>query len=379
MSDLERARELLRLHRPKEAAAAAVRHLTTDPTSPLGHRLLALAKIGVDDRAGALSSAEEAVRLSPEDSRSVYVHGFVLARSGKERRALASLRRCIELEPEFASAHDLVARLHLDLNEHRAAASAARRALDLDPQDPDHHATHARVQIARGNATTAATNVANGLRLAPHHRELNVLHGQLELARGDAAGAARSFLGVLRESPHDDDARTGLLDALRRRSRLCRWILVLQQGVARLAKNRSGIVVYLAFVLVTAAVVAAFGHGAGNVFRVTILVLVAMPTDVANVFLLAHPIGKHLLSYRQRAFAVLVALLLLAVGTLLAIGWLGDQPRLRSAAGACGTAALLVSFARLVTDHVHLSRKTLVILSVLAAGTIAWVTVLVTR
>jgi len=379
--EIERARELIGLRRPKEAAAAALRHLTIEPESASAHMLLSLAKTLDGQHAAAIASAEAAVRHAPDLAHAHFVLAFAARAAGKTETAAAAVARCLELDPEKADAHDLLARLHLDRNETRAALDSSARAVALAPQDPDHHETMARALHSAKRPDEAHAAVTTGLQLAPNHTGLQRLAGVLHLEAGRAEAAAQAFLGTLRSSPDDAGAKIGLADALRARNRFYAATLVMRRGAFGWVRERNWLALAIWFALCVAAAVAMRSAVGVAALRGVVVVSMVLPTDMANVTLLLDPLGRHLLSRTQAACAVLVALLLAAAAVLAGLAATGLAPSAWEAAGACGAGALLTSVLRLALDHVTLTRAVKIGLAVLVAIAIvlALLVMIVTR
>ncbi|MGE3172520.1 MAG: tetratricopeptide repeat protein [Planctomycetota bacterium] len=368
--ELVRASELLRVRRPREAAAAALRHLAAAPDDAVAHRLLALAQSALGEHAAAVDTARRAVQLEPTAAGSHEVCAAVHAAAGQYEPALASIAAALRADPEAASAHRLHARLLLARGDRERALAAASRASELAPDDAETLAVRARALRAADRDHEAAAAVRDGLRLAPDDAELHGLHGQLLLAR-DPGAAAASFLAVLQQQPEDEPARLGLLEALRARHRLYRGVAWARQGVVELIRQERWVVLAVCFAVCLLAALAITGRDAMHAVRAALIAVLLVPQELAHVALMLHPLGRHVLRRRERAFAAATgALLVTAVACGLATWWPGSTwPRhaLLDWAKGCGAAALLAAWLHLMVEHGRLRRTTWVLIGVLVA------------
>ena len=351
--ELDRARELIRLRRPKEAAAAATRHLAAEPGSAAGHMLLAAAQMALNDSAAAIESATQAVRLGPDAAHAHYVLALAL-QTAQPSHAMASLKQALRLDPDKADAHELAARLLLTDGKRQEALAAVERAIALDPEDADHHAVHAHVLRALGRTDAAFASLQNGLRRRPEDPSLQRLHGELLLARGESTSAVDAFLTTLRQRPDDEHARAGLLEAMRARYPGYRWVLMLKEGIQQLVRGRRWSVLFLCYFGCVCLALMIAGPGGLVVFRLALVGLIAVlfvPKEIANVALLAHPVGRHVLVTSEKIVAAAVATLLLGAVVAASIAWLFGSQRWRAAAIGCGTLVFLLSLI-----HAHSSR-----------------------
>jgi len=354
--DLQRAWELLRLCRPKEAAAAATRHLAVEPESAKAHIALAFAQSQLDADDAAVASAETAVRLDPESAHGHYVLALMQAANGHSKAAWASLERCLESDPEEADAHGLHATLLLERGDRTGALAAIDRALSLDPDDADHHATRASILLATGGREQAAASVAHGLRLAPEHEDLHRLQGELHLGAGHVEAATQAYLTVLRLDPTDEKARKGLLEALRGRNRVYRGILLLRQGVLSLIRQHRVLPTVLVVVACAAGVRLLGGTTGYTWVKGTLVAVFLVPAEIANLFLLLHPVGRHALTRTEKVVAAGVGTALLLAGLLSGLAALMTSKTLLEVAQGSAGMVLVFAFWHWILGDIRLGR-----------------------
>lgn len=132
----------LRARRWPEALAMADGAIGIEPDylPAWQRRSIALIEMGSAER--ALVSAEEYLRLAPDEWHAHYTMARVLRPvRGRRQEALWHARRAVELSPDDADAHNLLGVVHRALEDRRSAEAEYRAALAIDP-------THA---LARSN------------------------------------------------------------------------------------------------------------------------------------------------------------------------------------------------------------------------------------
>lgn len=352
MSDgVERARELLRLRRPDAAARAATEHLRLDPDCVEALHVLALAQAARNETPAAIATAESAIRRAPDDARSHYVLASILPDAGRVTDALCACATALELAPDFAAAFWLRARLHLQLGAVKAALAASEAALALDPFDPDHHDAHASALFAGGRHREAEASVLAGLQQLPDDPHLLALRGQLQLRSGDLAAATASCLAALGRDPTLELARQGLLEALRARHRGYRFVLSLRSGLATVFLRVPPALRWPMLIALALCLAGIAGRESVGAVRATLIAALLLPTELANLALFLHPLGRHLLRRWERILAVLVGIGIGAAGACAAAAWMLASPGLLGPAKALAALVLLTALVHWLARH----------------------------
>jgi tetratricopeptide (TPR) repeat protein len=223
-ASIERVRTLLQLRRPADAEREVRGILAQDPQNADAHVYLAVALADQDKGEEALAAAGEAVRLAPGQAFPHYVAGHALRRSGRYQEAVAAFRTALELDPRHAPTWEQLSRAHMGLGEWQPAAGAARRGLEIDPQDSDLVALLAMALIVLGDRDGARAAAADAVRLDPENVLAHLVYGRAALAFGDPRQAADSFREVLRLDPGYGQAMDLLVEALKQRNPVYRWL-----------------------------------------------------------------------------------------------------------------------------------------------------------
>ena len=157
-------------HAP-QAVDASGRLCALRPDTPVALRLRAAALAGVRDRAGAVAAAERALQLAPDEAWSHGMLAVVLSDlGGPRRRARDEAARAVALDPTDCGLHVVVANVALTQRRTRDARAAISRALELDPTDGDAIRLSALIDVAdpAGTRTVRALQTqGDHLRFAP--------------------------------------------------------------------------------------------------------------------------------------------------------------------------------------------------------------------
>lgn len=129
------ARANSRMGRSSEAIAAARQAIAVAPDNWLTHHELAVVRWTTNRLTDeALESAEQAVRLAPDEPEAYRLAGFVNAALGHDRAAQACFRRTLALDPHDAVARHELARVDFKRGRNFAAADGFSNAVALDPR-----------------------------------------------------------------------------------------------------------------------------------------------------------------------------------------------------------------------------------------------------
>ncbi len=204
---LARGREAQPLSWPDQRSEERNAHLR-------GHASYMLAKdlSAAGDPADALAILARLQRHHPEQDCAKDA-GFFLAcnlmnsrgiaedRAGRPDDALATVRRGLDLNPDFAPFHLTVANLLRDRRELEAALGHVQRAIDLSPASGYSHEQHGRLLFGLHRYGDAQAAFEKALRLEPGKRTTLFYLGLAEAELGEHAAAAARFERVVAIEP----------------------------------------------------------------------------------------------------------------------------------------------------------------------------------
>jgi Flp pilus assembly protein TadD len=119
-----------------QALALAQRATEIKPSSPVGWTALSYAKQAEFDLESALSAANQAAKLDPDNALARAREAELLASLGRRSEARVAAEDAIRINPKLARAWAVLAYAQLNEMDVKAAAESFRKAVDLDNADP---------------------------------------------------------------------------------------------------------------------------------------------------------------------------------------------------------------------------------------------------
>ncbi|HEX2616673.1 MAG TPA: tetratricopeptide repeat protein [Flavobacteriales bacterium] len=224
-SRLRHAALLLQHHRPADAERELRNHLATEPTDITALLLLSTALSIQDKDAEAVNVARQAVGLAPDLDTAQFHLGRALLGQGDLKGARHAAEEAVRLDPEDAENYGLLALTLHHAKEHTLALDAAERGLAVDPE----HLGCLNVRSAelgyQKRFAEADSTIEKALLLDPENPYTHSNTGWAALRRGDHARAMEHFREALRREPGMENARRGMIEALKARYWLYRqWL-----------------------------------------------------------------------------------------------------------------------------------------------------------
>ncbi len=188
-----------------------------------------------------LKLAKEALAIDPNSVQNLQVFGLCLSHLMKEKLAKEALEKALSIDPEDASSHYFLA-WHYSLHgDWRQSLAAIERAIEFDPDNAEYLAHRSKALTILGKKSEAKETTMQALKIDAENSSAFVQHGFALRLEGDIVGSMRAYREALRKDPTDIEARTGLLEALRSRFFLYRWIIGFQLALMRLPPRIRGI------------------------------------------------------------------------------------------------------------------------------------------
>jgi tetratricopeptide (TPR) repeat protein len=112
-----------------------------DPKRSIGSAALGLEAVQKNDPDQALATVRAKLQKKPNDAYLLFLQADILNQKGPDpdsaefQEALRSAKRAVSLQPDLGAAHNLLAKLYLQLGQNREAIEQSRKALNLNPKD----------------------------------------------------------------------------------------------------------------------------------------------------------------------------------------------------------------------------------------------------
>jgi tetratricopeptide (TPR) repeat protein/tRNA A-37 threonylcarbamoyl transferase component Bud32 len=214
---------LLALQNRNEEAEEALRAgVAADPQFALARAQLAVFLYFVGGSKQEIASlAHQAVADAPSLPYAHLAQGFVLfLQEGGYEKALAEIRRALDLQEDFADAHAFLGQLLALRGRIDEAEAASRKACALDPNSPGALQILAQVLSLRGKHHEALEACQNAVRLTPEWALLRVTLSDILTKQGKLAEAADAAREAIRLNPKLPAAHVKLGNALLQQEKL---------------------------------------------------------------------------------------------------------------------------------------------------------------
>lgn len=320
---LQRATLLADQGRHEMAAGEYRKALAQDPDDPIAHSLLAQSLVHLEKKEDALHEAQEGVRLGPDIALTHYVLAVVFSRLDRGEESKLSAKEALRIDPTYTPSHVLLSALFIDRGLYKHALKSADAALAIEPL----HLTAANFRAIAleklGRKRAAQRQLDQALSQDPEQPFTHVNQGRSALESNDPSEAMIHFREALRLNPNSDSARLGIMEAMRSRNALYRWLL----GYFAWS-DKAGNFVHIATALLVmfALMLAAKEMGLTARFRIHWIVVVYygyayltwIHRPAFNLLLRFDRFGRMVLSKSELAVTYVSCSLLLASGSFLA-------------------------------------------------------------
>jgi len=158
----------------------------------------------------------EALRISPNDERSLVGMGNVLVKQGKIEEGISFTKKALTMKPESADAHFNLGYALLQQGREQQALEHYFEGLRNDPENADIHHIVGVILGAQGKLDESIRHFTEALRIKPDHPEAHYGLGVALLRQGRVDDSIRQFTEALRLKPDFAQARLSLDEATRR-------------------------------------------------------------------------------------------------------------------------------------------------------------------
>ena len=317
-------------------------HLSGDPHDPLAHALLAMCLAEQERFDAAEQEADAAVGLGPDVPMAHFARARVLTDRRRYAEAEAAVREAIRLDPDSPSFFSLLAAILYEQNRWADALAAAERGLEVDPEHDGCVNFRAMALVKLGRRDEAGATIGAALARDPGNELTHANQGWAQLHRGEHRKALEHFREALRLNPNFEYARAGVVEALKARHLIYRWMLRYFLWMSRLGgRARWGIILggWFGYQLLRGVVRSNPETGIIAyplmIAYVGFVLLTWLSVPLFNLLLRLNRYGRYALSREQRITSNWVALLLLAAAGCVVAGLATGADVLISAALIC--------------------------------------------
>jgi tetratricopeptide (TPR) repeat protein len=315
---IQEALFLLQHSRYDQAEQVLRQLLAQAPEDAYAHSLLALCLMQQDKLRAAEDEAKEAIHLAPDQPYCHFIFGLVKAQGDDLQTARLAAEEAIRLAPEESDYHGLRAAIYLRAQRWQEALDSANEGLTHDPthQGCLNHRATALVKLNRHEE--AHQTIDQALLKDPENAQTHANLGWALLHKGRHREALEHFSQALRLNPNFDYARHGLVEALKAKYFLYRWLLQFFLWMSTLSPRARGGLIIGAYILTKVLQESERQNPAITPFVAPVIglyvvfVLLTWTIDpLFNLILQCNRYGRYALSKQQRWSSSLFGALLL--------------------------------------------------------------------
>ena len=234
-SQLDRAFLLYQQSRFQLAEKEIRQALVDQPDDSRAHALLGLCLMRQDNLPEAQSETEQAIVLSPEESFPHYCRAIVLRSRKKYAESEKSAREAIRIDPTLADHHAQLAASLFQQKQWQAALDACHEGLKHDAEHDGCNNLRSMALTKLGRQQEAISTVDQSLARDPDDEMAHANKGWALLHDGKPRPALEHFRESLRLDPNYEYAQQGIVEALKARNPIYRWMLAYFLWMARLS------------------------------------------------------------------------------------------------------------------------------------------------
>lgn len=218
--------------------------LVEEPNNALVHSILAMVLTKQERFSDAIESARIGITLSPDESYSFYAMSYVQLVRNDLKKAEAAIRVAIALSPEDADFYSQLSMIEHRKRRWKESLEAAEQGLSIDPEHIACINSRTEALVKLGRSIEADAALSSALQRSPEDAYLHANLGWSLLEQNKPDQALNHFREALRLEPELEFARLGIVEAMKARFFLYRWMLNWFLWMMKLReKMRWGIVV----------------------------------------------------------------------------------------------------------------------------------------
>jgi Flp pilus assembly protein TadD len=208
------------------------------------HALLALSLTELKQFPEATEHAQRAIHLAPDESFGHYALARVMIGRKRFEEARLAILEAIRIDPYDANYFGILASLELEKSRWREALAAANQGLEIEPEHGLCTNLRAQALVKLGDRAGAAATMGEALARQPDDAYTHANQGWALLHAGQPAKALEHFRESLRLDPELEWSRAGIVEALKARNFIYRWMLAWFLWMSRLSPGaRWGVVI----------------------------------------------------------------------------------------------------------------------------------------
>lgn len=211
--------------RHHDAIVEFQQHLLTSPDDARTHALLSDCYRELDRHYEATEHAHKAIAIEPEASTGHRALAFCLLARNRDKEAIASIDEALRLDPEDCASWQIKALIKFRQGRWADVIEATDRGLAIEPEDGLCTNLRAQALMHLGDRAAAAKTMESALARSPEDSFTHANMGWSKLNANQPQEAFVHFREALRIEPENEWARAGIIEAMKSRNILYRYLL----------------------------------------------------------------------------------------------------------------------------------------------------------
>ena len=185
-----------------QAKSACHAQLAKQPECAELNHLAAMIATSEADYTAALQHINLVLAESPDDPKALNSRGNIWLRMGNIEKASADYRKAIDIDGQYAPAHNNLGNCLLQLDNPNAAETSYLKAIKAAPNFADAHYNYGRLLLAKGNLKSAHHILEHAHSINPDHAPILGQLGEIYLLEEKYTEAILFFKSRLEQQPH---------------------------------------------------------------------------------------------------------------------------------------------------------------------------------
>lgn len=199
--------------------------LAENSEDAVAHAMLAICLLERKEYDGATDEARQAIHCAPDESIGFYSLAVIMHERNRLTEALEAIKEAVRIEPWESSYWGTLSGIEASRKSWKECLAAAEQGLEADADDVACTNLRAQALVQLGRRDEAGATIDAALRKEPDNAVTHANQGWALLHAGEPRQAMEHFREALRLQPELEWARVGIIEAMKARNFLYRWML----------------------------------------------------------------------------------------------------------------------------------------------------------
>lgn len=234
---MQRAQLLIQQDRYELAEPELRLALAEDSNNSLAHTLLAVCLRHQERFEEATAEVRLAIAADPLEAGGYSELAMIMLDRNRLPEARSAIREALRLEPWESEHFGILAAIEARDNQWKACLTAAEQGLEQDPDDFSCSNLRSMALMSLGQRELAAEAAASVLQRTPNDPLAHANEGWRQLHLREPEKALLSFQESLRLNPESEYAQSGMIEAMKTRYAIYRWLFAFLLWTSQFSKN----------------------------------------------------------------------------------------------------------------------------------------------